>query len=1456
MKLFRNCAPKLALAASAAFAAECAPGALTSDAYVQSGLVAHYDAIDNAGVGVHDDNATVWKDLAGVAGDMQIDCDTHSWTNNHLKLKCTAAKNGTDRSKFLDTPNALSLPNAAGFTVEMRFKPTTVTMRWLDVHPYNAYLENYQNNSSFRGTTVAFDMLPEQWAYYVLICTNNIHTVRRTIGNRVQSATSAAGSANFTVNHPFAFFKATSDGVRVEAIRIYNRVLNNDEIDHNRRIDMARFRGRALGGVSGGTVSYGTAAVAGTGGTVTFDGRTGTDIYAEHLLEGQPLPLSATPEPGFAFTGWSGDVDGFTADDLRSPSIELARGYSRRLVANFAATGVETARDYIRDGLLVMLDAKDNAGFGAHENAPVYWRDLSGHDRYAELADTFSGTANPAWTERSVSFSGAKYVIFNWDGDFLSFATSDTARTLQYCSKFSSFQSDTPLVKQSLGGNWGIQTMGTDGRTRFYNGAADMQFSTATALFGAGSTDSYSHTPGGSLYRRLNYSTQYTTAWKAVSTKPTYIGGFNYNSAKSVTGHLYAFRVYNRDLDLLERYHNVRLDKIRFFGCADTTNFVGSAAEYGVNYGSPVPAYGKMTSVVKGEPYVFSVESSLTNYALDGVYAVKISEGVRARYLGAKFTAVVDGAFVDTEHPYTVHEFTANVTNDCRVSWKWERQCLLTVGVTAAGGGAVSVAGGGEVQSYVAWHNDDETVSVTATPDADHVFLCWRGTGDVLVGHESDATLQAPMTVARTLTAMFAEKGQAPRTATWTGGASTPDWDDPANWDGAVPVAGDTVVIGGGGAACAVQLTHPTPAFASLAVGTNVTLTLSGWGSRVLASEVTIANGGTVTSAGPIRNGEMSNRVWFVCDRLTVEKGGAVNVNKRGFRSANGPGLRGQSSLTSYRGGAYGGWGFSPDSANRQQPYGSLTEPQDLGSGGTGQSNPTGTDLCSGGGSVRIDATGLVTVNGSISADGAPTSTWQAGAGSGGSVYIGCSAITGSGKVSASSSDLILASGSSSSYSGGSGGRIAVLYDAAAQNACDAGCTVAFRAAGSVAHVGSRGISMATSEGYLNDTAPRPTNEGDPGTLYFTDNRFLTSQAYLDAGWRFAGEWHSAEGTAGKITVPGSVNLSGVLAFTEGRPDVEITGSVTASGGHARATGFILANALFKVRGDLTLRGGMLKQRGGETEIGGDFLMSSRPPGSSIYSSQLHVWALATNGAPDDVWGARLHVGGKWTMESNTVGYIHTHATNGSVPYFTAGSFKMEQGAVLDAYDFGYSPGYGPGISKSSAVGASHGGRGGAKTQADFSKYGVPTYGSEQEPVTPGSAGSSKTSNTTPGPGAIIIHADRNMSFDGMALLQAEGRSNSGWCGVGSGGSVYLKAGRFRSSTGRICAKGGRGDKSAGYGPGGGGRVAIWARVFSSTNIDINVSGGTKSSKNEVAAEPGTIYWGRLPPIGMSIFVR
>jgi hypothetical protein len=57
---------------------------LSAKDYIQDGLVAMWDGIENAGWGVHDASATVWKDLSGEWGDATQISSRAVWTDNAL----------------------------------------------------------------------------------------------------------------------------------------------------------------------------------------------------------------------------------------------------------------------------------------------------------------------------------------------------------------------------------------------------------------------------------------------------------------------------------------------------------------------------------------------------------------------------------------------------------------------------------------------------------------------------------------------------------------------------------------------------------------------------------------------------------------------------------------------------------------------------------------------------------------------------------------------------------------------------------------------------------------------------------------------------------------------------------------------------------------------------------------------------------------------------------------------------------------------------------------------------------------------------------------------------------------------------------------------------------------------------------------------------------------------------
>ena len=58
----------------------------TAKDYVQDGLIAMWDGIENAGWGSHDSDITIWKDLIGGIGDATIDRNLITFMTDHVYI--------------------------------------------------------------------------------------------------------------------------------------------------------------------------------------------------------------------------------------------------------------------------------------------------------------------------------------------------------------------------------------------------------------------------------------------------------------------------------------------------------------------------------------------------------------------------------------------------------------------------------------------------------------------------------------------------------------------------------------------------------------------------------------------------------------------------------------------------------------------------------------------------------------------------------------------------------------------------------------------------------------------------------------------------------------------------------------------------------------------------------------------------------------------------------------------------------------------------------------------------------------------------------------------------------------------------------------------------------------------------------------------------------------------------
>jgi hypothetical protein len=258
---------------------------------------------------------------------------------------------------------------------------------------------------------------------------------------------------------------------------------------------------------------------------------------------------------------------------------------------------------------------------------------------------------------------------------------------------------------------------------------------------------------------------------------------------------------------------------------------------------------------------------------------------------------------------------------------------------------------------------------------------------------------------------------------TWTAGGDKTNWFDAANWGGILPQNGDAVIINSGGP---VILSNSTPALASFTI-TNATLMQTNWMTALIATQITVQANGKITHAACDTNTVLSNtnRVFIQCSNLTVTAGGSINADLVGYRGGPAANSYGQGPSHPYDGGGagYGGAGGRGYYANYPGiTYGSSNNPVEPGSGGGGHNLSVGGH---GGGAIRIEASGTVALEGTITARG-ESAGGQGGRGSGGGIYIACWNFVGTnGSILADGGNGTVVAGGGG---GGGGGRIAVFY--------------------------------------------------------------------------------------------------------------------------------------------------------------------------------------------------------------------------------------------------------------------------------------------------------------------------------------------------------------------------------------------------------------------------------------------
>ena len=241
--------------------------------YSRNGLVLHYDGIENAGAGVHADAPAKWVNLAGAA-DGTYDVALPSWvTSDANSMYSGVIPNLSDGAAI--NASKSSAPILSAVEGVSAATPVTTVEVVMARDAAWTYTDNYYNTQHVftyphGGICLRSSGAPANPDYCVVypisatqtdmtywqpagVKSTEPHTLAATLGAGVHTRwldgakDGGAWNPNYSsaMGTTFRFFTNSRVGIRVYAIRLYNRALTADELAHHAKLDAIRFFGAA-----------------------------------------------------------------------------------------------------------------------------------------------------------------------------------------------------------------------------------------------------------------------------------------------------------------------------------------------------------------------------------------------------------------------------------------------------------------------------------------------------------------------------------------------------------------------------------------------------------------------------------------------------------------------------------------------------------------------------------------------------------------------------------------------------------------------------------------------------------------------------------------------------------------------------------------------------------------------------------------------------------------------------------------------------------------------------------------------------------------------------------------------------------------------------------------------------------------------------------------------------------
>lgn len=207
-------------------------GIIPASSYIQDGLIALYDGIENAGVGVHDANATSWLNLANTSESITDIDNTFTWGDDYLLPPLVT---GVGR-----------IPACYPYTIECVFEdtgtgayiPLGLQVYWVGIRANNTI--NFRNG----GYYATLPSRDGKYSVCGIMPTNTTENNPTAIYvNGVDAMTKSSGMTFGLTKNVFnsARFNYGTGTFKFHCIRLYNRQLTEAEVLVNYNIDKQRF---------------------------------------------------------------------------------------------------------------------------------------------------------------------------------------------------------------------------------------------------------------------------------------------------------------------------------------------------------------------------------------------------------------------------------------------------------------------------------------------------------------------------------------------------------------------------------------------------------------------------------------------------------------------------------------------------------------------------------------------------------------------------------------------------------------------------------------------------------------------------------------------------------------------------------------------------------------------------------------------------------------------------------------------------------------------------------------------------------------------------------------------------------------------------------------------------------------------------------------------------------------